>query len=255
MNIYKFQQISTNFYKYLLISLIFLFLGIVFLFSQKNFSIIPQPTTKAQSSYPQCQQGRITSPCQCGSQIYNAGFCCYHPNANSGIWFDPSYEDILPNGCPTGNFYFVDQNNPNASDENPGTEELPWKTLKKACNTVVAGDTVIVKAGRYFEPNPETATWYRVLNVANSGTSDNPIIFKSHPLHAAVVVSNGWPAWAIYQREYIIVDGFKIEGQFRFQSCNHCTIRNCDISVGWHPEGDPSMNIGLMICVSRCIWT
>ncbi len=201
--------------------------------------------------YPTCSQGKITSPCQCGNQIYNAGFCCYHPNANSGIWFEPSYEDILSNGCPTGNFYFVDQNHSNASDENPGTEELPWKTLKKACNTVVAGDTVIVKAGRYFEPNPETATWYRVLNVANSGTSDNPIIFKSHPLHAAVVVSNGWPAWAIYQREYIIVDGFKIEGMFRFQSCNHCTIRNCDISVGWYPEGDPSMNYALMICGCR----
>jgi len=147
--------------------------------------------------------------------------------------------------------YYVDQNHPQASDENPGTEDLPWKTLKKACNTVEAGDTVIVKAGRYFEPNPETALWYCVMNVAKSGTSDNPIIFKSHPLHAAVVVSNGWPAWAIYQKEYIIVDGFKIEGQFRFQNCNHCTIRNCDISVGWYPEGDPSMNFGLMICASH----
>lgn len=41
--------------------------------------------------------------------------------------------------------YYVDQNHPQASDENPGTEELPWKTLKKACNTAQAGDTIIVK--------------------------------------------------------------------------------------------------------------
>ena len=51
MNINKSQQISISFNKFLQISIIIiLFLGTLLFFSQKNFSI-PQPTTKAQSSY------------------------------------------------------------------------------------------------------------------------------------------------------------------------------------------------------------
>ena len=47
--------------------------------------------------------------------------------------------------------YYVDQNHPNASDNNPGTEDLPWLTIQKAADTVWAGDTVIVKSGMYPE--------------------------------------------------------------------------------------------------------
>ena len=247
MNTNKSQQISISFYKYLLISLIFLFLGTLLFFSQKNFSIIPQPTTKAQSSYPQCQQGRIISPCQCGNQIYNAGFCCYHPNANSGIWFDPSYEDL--GGCPTGNFYFVDQNHPNASDENSGTEEEPWKSLGKACNAVQVGDMVIVKEGVYID---SISNRYSTFNPTNSGSPGNPIIFRSIPRRAAIIRTYGLPnrsryAWAINHRDYIIIDGFKIEGGAILRHSNYSIIKNCDISIGRCPSNDPSLNWGLTL--------
>ena len=251
MNIYKSQQISISFYKYLPISLIFLFLGTILFFSQKNFSIIPQPTTKAQSSYPQCQQGRITSPCQCGNQIYSAGFCCYHPNANSGIWFDPSYEDILPNGCPTGNFYFVDQNNPNASDENPGTEELPWKTIIHGCAQVKAGDILLVKNGVYAtrswadgEFGPWTPGWMVPgIVVNNSGTVDNPIIVKAYPGHKPII--DGQTAdhstFGTYKASYVIIDGFKVvHGLIFINNSEHITIQNCELIYGWTKSGDPS---------------
>jgi len=69
--------------------------------SSNPSSLLTSNQAKTQSSYPQCQEGRITSPCQCGNKTYNAGFCC------RGIWFDPSYENIT-GGCPSGNFYFVE---------------------------------------------------------------------------------------------------------------------------------------------------
>src|SRR6186997_3455953 len=35
------------------------------------------------------------------------------------------------------------------NDNNAGTAASPWRTLQKAANTVVAGDTVMVAAGTY----------------------------------------------------------------------------------------------------------
>ena len=48
--------------------------------------------------------------------------------------------------------YFVDQGAPKASDQNPGTEILPWSTLGKAAAAAVTGDVVWVKAGTYRGP-------------------------------------------------------------------------------------------------------
>lgn len=47
---------------------------------------------------------------------------------------------------------YVAAEHPEASDNNPGTEALPWKTLTKAARSAKPGDTVLVKAGTYIEP-------------------------------------------------------------------------------------------------------
>jgi len=47
--------------------------------------------------------------------------------------------------------YYVALGAPNASDQNPGTEQEPWKSLTHAAETVAKGDTVYVKAGTYRE--------------------------------------------------------------------------------------------------------
>lgn len=47
------------------------------------------------------------------------------------------------------NMYFVDQNHPQASDDNPGTELLPFETVQKGLNALASGDTVFIKIGNY----------------------------------------------------------------------------------------------------------
>ncbi len=45
--------------------------------------------------------------------------------------------------------YYVD--GARGSDSNSGTQSLPWKTIQKAANIMVAGDSVTVAAGIYPE--------------------------------------------------------------------------------------------------------
>ena len=47
-----------------------------------------------------------------------------------------------------GTTYYV---SPSGSDTSPGTETQPWQTIQKAADTLVAGDTVYIKAGTYPE--------------------------------------------------------------------------------------------------------
>jgi len=43
--------------------------------------------------------------------------------------------------------YEVAQQNPQASDDAPGTAERPWKTVAKAAETARAGDVVVIRGG------------------------------------------------------------------------------------------------------------
>jgi hypothetical protein len=93
--------------------------------------------------------------------------------------------------------YYVDQNHPDASDSNPGTENLPWLTIQKAADTVWAGDTVVVKSGMY----PERISF-------SNGTRGAPgqvITFKSIPRRSVTM-------WGFYTQfaHYLRIEGFNI---------------------------------------------
>lgn len=69
--------------------------------------------------------------------------------------------------------YYLDKDNPNASDNNAGSNpNFPWLTWNKAVNTAQAGDIVIIKksASSYI---PTSNTYFN-----NSGTVNNRIVFK-----------------------------------------------------------------------------
>ncbi len=65
---------------------------------------------------------------------------------------DNSYFPNAPESM--GKKYYVAQNAPNASDDNAGTEELPFKTISKAASVVDVSDEVIIEEGTYREEVP-----------------------------------------------------------------------------------------------------
>lgn len=76
----------------------------------------------------------------------------------------------------SGDFYV----SPDGSDENPGTEELPWKTIQKASDSIASGSTVYIRAGTYYER----------INIRVSGASaQEPVVFRN------------------YQDDKVIIDG------------------------------------------------
>jgi len=62
------------------------------------------------------------------------------------------------------------------NDSNLGTEEKPWRTIDKAADTMVAGDTVYVKQGDYSG-----------FMVNRSGTTDNYISYLAYSGHTPII--------------------------------------------------------------------
>jgi hypothetical protein len=94
-----------------------------------------------------------------------------------------------------GTTFYVDQNHPQASDDNSGTKDQPWLTIQHAADVASAGDTVIVKAGIYQE---------RAVP-QNSGAAGDRIIFKAQPRRSVTM-------WGFYtvNADYLRIEGFNI---------------------------------------------
>lgn len=153
-----------------------------------------------------------------------------------------------------GATYYVDQSHAEASDSNAGTaESLPWLTLKKATDTAIAGDTVVVKAGTYQDSAASATHPYPAYNPVHNGSAGSPITFKSEPALAAVIKPRGWTgtastgymSWGLETASYITIDGFRIIGGFRASGSDHITIQNCELIEGFYPPSDPSLNWGI----------
>ena len=107
--------------------------------------------------------------------------------------------------------YYVDQQNPAASDNNPGSESLPWRTLQRAAKaSLQPGDTVYVKAGTYDVRSG--GAWNRPAIVPpRSGEPGKPITFKSLPRHAAVLQASATnPAIGVAVQSHVVIDGFVV---------------------------------------------
>ena len=68
---------------------------------------------------------------------------------------------------------------PNGDDNNPGTKDKPWKSMRKAAQTLKAGETALFADGTYNE----TA----VTTFANSGEEGKPVTVRSENKHGAVI--------------------------------------------------------------------
>lgn len=88
----------------------------------------------------------------------------------------------LPPPLPpsTGTTFYV---SPTGSDENPGTESLPWRTVQKAVDTLQAGQRAYVEQGLY----EENVVYDPTANHGEYGTAQDPITITSSPGHRPVL--------------------------------------------------------------------
>ncbi|HJN18656.1 MAG TPA: hypothetical protein QGH10_24350 [Armatimonadota bacterium] len=108
-----------------------------------------------------------------------------------------------------GDFY-VDQNDLGASDQNSGSVGQPWRTIAKANSTLVAGDTVYIKAGTYGDTT---------IAPVHSGTSEGKRITYRNSENDVVVISNAATqsvGLRLDARSYITVHGINFTQQHRF---------------------------------------
>jgi len=118
--------------------------------------------------------------------------------------------------------YYVDQNHPSASDQNPGTIDQPWETITKANTTLIAGDTVYVKAGTY--------TTY--IAPSNSGTSTtNRITYRNYGTDVVTVQDASYGIY-LNGKHYITVQGINFYNLDRFMylinGSDHNIIAYCN---------------------------
>jgi hypothetical protein len=110
-------------------------------------------------------------------------------------------EPLIP--TPNGNAYYV---SPKGNDANPGTETQPWQTIQKAADTLIAGDTVYIRAGTYHE---------RVVP-QNSGEVDKYITFVAYPGEVVTIDGQGIsiPEWSglfdVSTKSFIKISGLRI---------------------------------------------
>jgi hypothetical protein len=107
--------------------------------------------------------------------------------------------------------YYV---SPIGDDANAGTRELPWQTIQKAAETLVAGETVMIMAGTYRER----------IDPRNSGSPDKYISYQAY--QGENVVIDGLdvfvPEWGglfdIMNKSYIRISGLTVVNAL---SCPH----------------------------------
>lgn len=128
---------------------------------------------------------------------------------------------------------------PTGSDTNPGTIELPWATLKKAAETLVAGQTAYFRSGTYLG----------YVSFNNSGTIDNRITYQAYPGENPIIdgsnlktnLANSWndDALLYINGNYLVFKGFEVKNAagvslYCSQNTHDNTIDHMHIHNGYH---------------------
>jgi hypothetical protein len=138
--------------------------------------------------------------------------------------------------------YYVDQDHPLASDDNAGTEDLPWKTINHAATVLQAGDTVLVKEGTYDVGT--SANWaVPAVGPVRSGTADAPITFQACRGHRVTITTSGGQAAIGSNRDYVVWDGFVVDMTDRMKGvlifgARGCVVRYCEVKGNYIASGD-----------------
>ena len=118
----------------------------------------------------------------------------------------------------------------NGSDKDPGTLAKPWQTIKKAADTLVAGQTVYIRAGTYKE----------TVTATRSGTAAaGYITYSAYPGDAKPVLDGGGTSWIQFNingQSYIRVNGLRLQnggykgvGSETSAGFSNIIVENCEI--------------------------
>ncbi len=114
------------------------------------------------------------------------------------------YDETDAEAISSENIFYVAKN---GSDGNSGTSASPWLTIRKAADTLTAGQKVYVREGVYRE----------YVEVKNSGTAGAPIVFSAYPGEQAVIEGDkSLPeddfagVIAVVAKQYVKIKGFKV---------------------------------------------
>ncbi|MFC2138001.1 right-handed parallel beta-helix repeat-containing protein, partial [Bacteroidota bacterium] len=118
------------------------------------------------------------------------------------------------------NNYYVSQN---GNDSDAGTFDNPWKSINKATNSIIAGDTVFIREGIYYEG----------LGLQNSGTAENKIVIKAYQNENVVVDGSNYSGSMFYiARDYIEIYNIKFRNGDGWgiisENCTGLKVKNCE---------------------------
>ena len=123
-----------------------------------------------------------------------------------GLLLNGIFSLLLITPAQAANSYYVATN---GNDNNPGTQALPFGTLNKAVEKVVAGDSVYVRGGTYYLTQ---GLW---IGNEKSGTASARIVFQSYPGEKAILDGSNMPKQDPNDRDPSKgEDAFAIGGQY-----------------------------------------
>ncbi len=146
----------------------------------------------------------------------------------------PAYQDIVKTKEPLGHTYYVATN---GNDAAGGSLKAPWQSINNALAKAMAGDTILVRAGVYYEK----------ISFTRSGIPGKPIVLKAFEGERPVIDGSrisvtGWEALVTMTNvQYIVLDGFDIrnlttpvkgadpEGIVVNGNARQITIQHCNI--------------------------
>jgi hypothetical protein len=114
------------------------------------------------------------------------------------------------------------------SDSNPGSAGSPWRTMQKAANTMIAGDTAIVRDGTYTEGQ---------IVFDTNGTVNARITLQAENRHQAILATtSGCNPSLNLLADYIAIDGLRLTVSPSNVKCGTFTASNYHVQL-WPPSG------------------